>query len=53
MFISEEYFSQPKLYFKNTYSIEAAIHNKIVRVRSHKGRKDRQPPKKKNYKKFS
>jgi small subunit ribosomal protein S26e len=48
-----ESYCLPKLYFKNTYSIEAAIHNKIVRVRSHKGRKDRQPPKKKNYKKFS
>mmetsp|Transcript_37593 Transcript_37593/g.94250 ORF Transcript_37593/g.94250 Transcript_37593/m.94250 type:complete len:108 (+) Transcript_37593:174-497(+) len=36
-----EYYTLPKLYFKNYYSIEAAIHKKIVRVRSKEGRKVR------------
>ncbi|AEA38817.1 40S ribosomal protein S26 (nucleomorph) [Cryptomonas paramecium] len=31
----------PKMYFKNIYSIEAAIHNKIVRIRSKEERKNR------------
>lgn len=48
-----ESYCLPKMYFKNTYSIEAAIHNKIVRVRSRDGRKNRQPPKRKGAKKFA
>ena len=36
-----ESYTLPKLYFKNIYSIEAAIHNRIVRVRSKKDRKIR------------
>jgi small subunit ribosomal protein S26e len=48
-----ESYCLPKMYFKNTYSIEAAIHNKIVRVRSRSGRKNRQPPRRKNAKKFA
>jgi small subunit ribosomal protein S26e len=48
-----ESYCLPKMYFKNTYSIEAAIHNKIVRVRSRNGRKNRQPPRRKNSKKFA
>jgi small subunit ribosomal protein S26e len=48
-----ESYCLPKMYFKNTYSIEAAIHNKIVRVRSRDGRKNRQPPRRKNAKKFA
>lgn len=48
-----ESYCLPKMYFKNTYSIEAAIHNKIVRVRSRDGRKNRQPPRRKNVKKFA
>mmetsp|Transcript_28721 Transcript_28721/g.45031 ORF Transcript_28721/g.45031 Transcript_28721/m.45031 type:complete len:103 (-) Transcript_28721:742-1050(-) len=34
-------YSLPKLYLKNIYSIEAAIHNRIVRVRSKNDRKIR------------
>mmetsp|Transcript_25850 Transcript_25850/g.61299 ORF Transcript_25850/g.61299 Transcript_25850/m.61299 type:complete len:117 (-) Transcript_25850:965-1315(-) len=37
-----EHYTLPKIYFKNIYSIEAAIHNRIVRVRSKEGRKVRQ-----------
>merc|ERR1712216_350013 len=36
-----EFYTLPKLYFKNTYSIEAAIHNRIVRVRSRSDRRIR------------
>ena len=36
-----ESYTLPKLYFKNIYSIEAAIHNRVVRVRSKKDRKIR------------
>lgn len=47
-----EFYNLPKLYYKNTYSIEAAIHNKIVRVRSKLSRKNRSAPKKKILKKI-
>ncbi|CAC27034.1 40S ribosomal protein S26 [Guillardia theta] len=36
-----EYYTMPKLYYKNTFSIESAIHNRIVRVRSKADRKKR------------
>jgi small subunit ribosomal protein S26e len=36
-----EFYTLPKLYFKNIYSIEAAIHNRVVRVRSKKDRRIR------------
>ena len=48
-----ESYSLPKLYFKNTYSIEAAIHNKIIRVRSREGRKSRIHIRKRIFKKFT
>ena len=34
----------PKLYVKQYYCIEAAVHQRIVRVRSVKDRKNRAPP---------
>jgi small subunit ribosomal protein S26e len=34
----------PKLYRKVYYSISAAIHSRIVRVRSRKNRRNREPP---------
>mmetsp|Transcript_36221 Transcript_36221/g.72709 ORF Transcript_36221/g.72709 Transcript_36221/m.72709 type:complete len:124 (-) Transcript_36221:1032-1403(-) len=45
-----EQYTLPKMYFKNIYSIEAAIHNRIVRVRSKEGRKKRQSLKNKSTK---
>jgi len=46
-----EYYALPKLYFKNIYSIEAAIHNRVVRVRSKNDRRIRGPNKLKIVKK--
>jgi len=40
-----DYYALPKMYFKNTYSIEAAIHSRIVRVRSKEKRRIRIPVK--------
>ena len=34
----------PKIYIKQYYSVEAAIHQRVVRVRSVEGRKNREPP---------
>ncbi|OQS06765.1 40S ribosomal protein S26 [Thraustotheca clavata] len=39
-----ESYALPKIYIKNYYSIEAAIHQRIVRVRSVEGRRNREPP---------
>lgn len=40
-----ENFSLPKLYIKQFYSVEAAVHQRIVRSRSRIARKNREPPK--------
>lgn len=37
-------YALPKIYRKVYYSISAAIHSKIVRVRSRSNRRNRQPP---------
>merc|ERR1712100_53151 len=34
----------PKVYYKMHYSIEAAIHHRVVRVRSKEARRNRAPP---------
>ena len=39
-----EGYTLPKLYRKVYYSISAAIHSRIVRVRSRKNRRSREPP---------
>ncbi|KAF0732339.1 hypothetical protein LEN26_005981 [Aphanomyces euteiches] len=39
-----ETYALPKIYIKNYYCIEAAIHQRIVRVRSTEGRRNRDPP---------
>ena len=39
-----ETYALPKIYIKQYYSVEAAIHQRVVRVRSREGRKNREPP---------
>merc|ERR1719217_597065 len=39
-----ENYMLPKIYIKQFYSVEAAIHQRVVRVRSREGRKNREPP---------
>ena len=39
-----EGYQLPKIYIKQYYSVEAAIHQRVVRVRSVEGRKNREPP---------
>jgi len=39
-----ENYTMPKLYIKQYYCIEAAVHQRIVRVRSTEGRRNRDPP---------
>ena len=39
-----EGYQLPKIYIKQYYSVEAAIHQRVVRVRSVEARKIREPP---------
>lgn len=39
-----EGYQLPKIYIKQYYSVEAAIHQRVVRVRSRAGRRSREPP---------
>jgi small subunit ribosomal protein S26e len=39
-----ENYTLPKLYIKQYYCIEAAVHQRIVRVRSAEARRNREPP---------
>merc|ERR1712096_506772 len=39
-----ENYTLPKVYYKMYYSIEAAIHHRVVRVRSKEARRNRAPP---------
>lgn len=39
-----EGYALPKLYIKQYYCVEAAVHQKIVRVRSAIDRRNREPP---------
>ena len=39
-----EAYALPKLYIKQYYCIEAAVHQRIVRSRSAENRRNREPP---------
>eukprot|EP00324_Dicrateria_rotunda_P006306 CAMPEP_0206160324 /NCGR_PEP_ID=MMETSP1474-20131121/6660_1 /ASSEMBLY_ACC=CAM_ASM_001110 /TAXON_ID=97495 /ORGANISM="Imantonia sp., Strain RCC918" /LENGTH=119 /DNA_ID=CAMNT_0053561587 /DNA_START=39 /DNA_END=398 /DNA_ORIENTATION=+ len=39
-----EGYQLPKIYIKQYYSVEAAIHQRVVRVRGGEARKSREPP---------
>ena len=39
-----ENYALPKLYIKQYYCVEAAVHQRIVRVRSSVDRRNREPP---------
>merc|ERR1719327_1818766 len=39
-----EGYQLPKIYIKQYYSVEAAIHQRVVRVRSVESRRNREPP---------
>jgi small subunit ribosomal protein S26e len=39
-----ESYQLPKLYIKQYYCVEAAVHQRIVRVRSSVDRRNREPP---------
>lgn len=39
-----ETYALPKIYIKQYYCVEAAIHQRVVRVRSVESRKNREPP---------
>merc|ERR1719171_3259959 len=41
---ADENYVLPKVYYKMFYSIEAAIHHRVVRVRSKEARRNRAPP---------
>jgi small subunit ribosomal protein S26e len=41
-----ETYALPKLYIKQYYSVEAAVHSRIVRVRSVEERRNRENPQK-------
>ena len=46
-----ESYALPKLYIKQYYSVEAAVHGRIVRVRSVEARRNRENPNKRPEKK--
>lgn len=39
-------YTLPRLYIKHYYSVEAAVHQRVVRSRSREDRRKRDPPKK-------
>jgi small subunit ribosomal protein S26e len=45
-----ENYTMPKLYIKQYYCVEAAVHQRIVRVRSVEARRNREPPRRERVK---